>query len=54
MFFRSMYRMGIFFFLEGGGWGAKIQNIVLSMPAIPELYFVNSRCWAQAYVARTH
>ena len=37
-----------------GGWGAKIQNIVLSMPDIPEFYLVNSRCWAQAYVARTH
>ena len=40
-----MYRMGIFWEV------AKISNIFLGMPRIPDFFFVNSRYWVQAYVA---
>ena len=42
--FLTIYRMLIFFGV------AKISNIFLDMPDIPDFFFENSRFWIQAYV----
>ena len=46
LFLRSRYRMGIFLGV------AKISNIFCRVLEIPDIFWVNSRCWARAYVLR--
>ena len=43
-FLKTMYRMGILF------WVAKISNMFCGMPDTPNMFFVNSKYWVQAYV----
>ena len=38
-FLRSVYKMGIFYFLGGGGGVAQISNIFFGMPGIPDVIF---------------
>ena len=44
IFFRSRYRIGIFF------WVAKISNIFLGYLIFQIFFGVNGRCWVRAYV----